>query len=274
MELEDFKRIYWMEHAHRVYGRLLGLAIIVPSAVFALRGWVSPKWRRTLFGICGLVGFQGLLGWHMVRSGLSTDIVEKQQAARVSQYRLAAHLTSAFVLYLTLLRSGLKILYPPNPSIAAIPRMRQLKFLATGLTHLLVTTAVAGAFVAGLDAGMIYNTFPNMGASFVPSDIWDARLGWKNPFENPTTAQFVHRCLAYGSVGWATTFWIYSRKMLLPPHLRLASNVIMAAVWAQGSLGLLTLLYCVPVSLASAHQAGSLVVLTACTYMLNFVKNK
>lgn len=129
----------------------------------------------------------------MVKSGLSNEIIEKKQEARVSQYRLAAHLTSAFFLYLGLIGTGLKILVPAVPPTT--PGLRQLKFLSTGMTHLILTTAVAGAFVAGMDAGLIYNTFPKMGAHYVPDDIWDPRLAWKNPFENPTTAQFIHRCL-------------------------------------------------------------------------------
>lgn len=208
----------------------------------------------------------------MVKSGLKSEIVENKEPARVSQYRLAAHLGSAFALYLGLLNTGLRILSGPmQPAIAGSP-VRRLRFLATGATHLILTTAIAGAFVAGLDAGMIYNTFPKMGANYVPDDVWDKRLSWKNPFENPATAQFVHRCLAYSAVAWATGLWVFTRRTQVPPHLKRLSNVLFGVVWAQGSLGLLTLLYCVPIPLASAHQGGSLVVLTSAAVLLSAVK--
>lgn len=273
MALDDFKRIYWMEHAHRVYGRLLGLVIIGPSVFFAARRWVSRPVGRVLFGLCGLVGFQGLLGWYMVQSGLKQELVTAKEPVRVSQYRLAAHLGSAFALYLGLLNTGLRILMPPVQQLAAGSPARRLRFAATGVSHLILTTAVAGAFVAGLDAGMIYSTFPAMGAGFVPDDIWDRRLAWRNPFENPATAQFVHRCLAYTSVAGATGLWAYARRHpQLPRHIRALANVLVGVVWAQGSLGLLTLLYVVPVPLASAHQAGSLVALTSAAVLLQSVK--
>jgi len=170
------------------------------------------------------------------------------------------------------LNTGLRVLSGPiQPALSGSP-VRKLRFLATGATHLILTTAIAGAFVAGLDAGMIYNTFPKMGANFVPDDIWEKRFSWRNPFENPATAQFVHRCLAYSAVAWATGLWVFTRRNPVPPHLKRLSNVLFGVVWAQGSLGLLTLLYCVPIPLASAHQGGSLVALTSATVLLSAVK--
>lgn len=210
----------------------------------------------------------------MVKSGLKPEIVENKEPARVSQYRLAAHLGSAFALYLGLLNTGLHILAPHGKQVlAAGTPLRRMKLLATGATHLILTTALAGAFVAGLDAGMIYNTFPKMGNSWVPDDFWEARLGWRNPFENPAAAQFIHRTLAYSSLAWASGLWVYSRRMALPRNLRLLSNLLMGVTWAQGSLGLLTLLYSVPIPLASAHQAGSLVALTSSSLLLHAVKH-
>jgi len=209
----------------------------------------------------------------MVKSGLKKEILENGEPARVSQYRLAAHLGSAFALYLGLLNTGLGILSPPVQKLVAGSPARRMKLLATGATHLILTTAIAGAFVAGLDAGMIYNTFPKMGAGYVPDDIWEGRKSWRNLTENPATVQFIHRCLAYSSVAWATGLWIFARRTPgLPPNLKRLSNVLFGAVWAQGSLGLLTLLYCVPIPLASAHQAGSLVALTSSAVLLSAAK--
>lgn len=204
----------------------------------------------------------------MVKSGLKQEIVENGEPARVSQYRLAAHLGSAFALYLGLLNTGIRIISPATVKLAAGSPVRKVKFLATGMTHLILSTALAGAFVAGLDAGMIYNTFPTMGNNFVPDDFWLKRFGWKNPFENPATAQFIHRCLAYSSVAWATGLWIYTRRTPVPLHIKRLTNVLFGVVWAQGILGLLTLLYCVPIPLASAHQGGSLVALTSSAVLL------
>ena len=110
MTLAEFKRIYWMEHAHRVYGRLLGLFVVLPATVFLAKRWTTPGMRKILLGSMGLVVFQGLLGWYMVKSGLKQEIVERGEQARVSPYRLAAHLGSAFVLYLLSLGAGIKIL--------------------------------------------------------------------------------------------------------------------------------------------------------------------
>lgn len=205
----------------------------------------------------------------MVKSGLRQEIAEKGEPARVSQYRLAAHLGSAFALYLGLLNTGMRVLMPAVERLPAGSPARRMKLLATGMTHLLLSTALAGAFVAGLDAGMIYNSFPNMGTGFVPDDIWLSSLGLRNLTENPTCVQFIHRCLAYSSVAWGTGLWVYSRRTpALPPRLRMLANVLFGVVWAQGSLGLLTLLYCVPIPLASAHQAGSLVALTSSSVLL------
>jgi cytochrome c oxidase assembly protein subunit 15 len=111
-----------------------------------------------------------------------------------------------------------------------------------------------------------------MGTNFVPDDVWNQRLSWRNPFENPTTAQFVHRCLAYSAVAWATGLWVFTRRAPVPAHLKRLSSILLGVVWAQGSLGLLTLLYSVPIPLASAHQGGSMVALTSATVLLSAVK--
>lgn len=215
----------------------------------------------------------------MVKSGLKQEIVEQGQVPRVSSYRLAAHLGSAFALYGLLVNTAINIL-SPNTTHLAHSEMKNLAVLSKfksrshGLAALTFLTALSGAFVAGLDAGWIYNTFPLMGDRIIPSDIWNSRLGWRNPFENPTCAQFNHRVLAIASVSGISALWWQARKLapILPPHIRLLTHCLMGAAWGQGLLGVSTLLLNVPIPLASAHQAGSVSVLTFALWLVNRMK--
>lgn len=206
----------------------------------------------------------------MVKSGLRQEIIEKGEVARVSQYRLAAHLTFAFTLYLVTLSAGLQILtgrVTSSTSSSTILLLRQWSRRLAGLTF---GTAITGAFVAGLDAGMIYNSFPLMGGRLIPSDIWDKRLSWKNVTENPTTVQFIHRCMAITTLGGVTILWFgVKRSASLPISIKRAMNWVAIAAYGQATLGILTLLWNVPISLASAHQAGSLAFLTSYVWFLN-----
>ena len=216
----------------------------------------------------------------MVKSGLKDEIVENGEIPRVSAYRLATHLSCAFVLYGLLTNTAINILSPNNVSLtgmngASLQMVKKFKSKAHGLAALAFITALSGAFVAGLDAGMIYNEFPTMGGGFnlVPSDIWNKRLGWRNPFENPSMAQFNHRILAVGTVLGVSGLWWKSRRIPgLPRPLRLLSNALMITVWTQGSLGVLTLLNGVPIPLASAHQACSVTLLTFALWLVNRLK--
>lgn len=126
--------------------------------------------------------------------------------------------------------------------------------------------------MAGLDAGMIYNSFPMMGDRWVPTDIWEARLGWRNLTENPTTVQFIHRYMAISTVTAVSALWLKARALPLPRPVKRAFHLMMGMAWAQGSLGLLTLLYVVPIPLASAHQAGSLALLSSFVWLINVMK--
>lgn len=213
----------------------------------------------------------------MVKSGLKKEIVEKGEVPRVSAYRLASHLGSAFVLYGLLTNTAINILSPNQPSVhaSATRLIKKFKSRAHGLAALTFFTAISGAFVAGLDAGLIYNEFPTMGGGmkFIPSDLWDDRLGLRNFFENPTCVQFNHRILAMSTVTGISALWLQSRKIpMLPKHLRLLANALMITAWTQGSLGVLTLLNHVPIPLASAHQAGSVTLLTFALWLVNRLK--
>lgn len=217
----------------------------------------------------------------MVKSGLKSEIVENREVPRVSAYRLASHLGSAFVLYGLLTNTAINILSPPTTTSSGVNNqatmnlIKKFKSKAHGLAALAFFTALSGAFVAGLDAGLIYNEFPTMGGGmrFIPTDIWDPKLGLRNPFENPTCAQFNHRILAISTVTGISALWYQSRKIpILPKSIRLLSNALMIAAWTQGSLGVLTLLNNVPIPLASAHQAGSVTLMTFALWLVNRLK--
>ena len=217
----------------------------------------------------------------MVKSGLKSEIIENREVPRVSAYRLAAHLGSAFVLYGLLTNTAINILSPNQSSIilassngSTLKMIQKFKSKAHGLAALTFFTALSGAFVAGLDAGLIYNEFPTMGGNVIPSDIWNEKLGMRNPFENPACAQFNHRVLAIATVSGISALWLQSRNMIkiLPRPIRLLSNALMITAWSQGTLGVLTLLNNVPIPLASAHQAGSVTVLTFALWLVNRLK--
>jgi cytochrome c oxidase assembly protein subunit 15 len=225
MNVDDFKEIFYMEWGHRVLGRVIGAAFVLPLAYFALRRRLSPGLPLRLSGLAILLGAQGVLGWYMVKSGLEDAILTTPGAVpRVSQYRLAAHLGAALVLYAGMFYTGLGLLkdfayarrgawaglappladtwlHAPPGAGRALRAFRMHGALLTGLVFL---TAFSGAFVAGLDAGLLYNEFPLMGGRLHPPAadlVAPAYSGpggaqpWRNVFENPTTVQFDHRVL-------------------------------------------------------------------------------
>lgn len=292
--LEEFKNIFYMEWGHRILGRVIGIAFIAPLAYFAFRKKLSPSMPAKLTGMASLIGFQGVLGWYMVKSGLEDSIMDTPGGVpRVSQYRLAAHLGTALVLYGGMLGTGLAVIqdwkYARSgawsgsktvswETVLSNPIIKSFTRKSRALTALVFLTALSGAFVAGLDAGLLYNEFPLMGGSIAPpvdelfspayakaadgSDTW-----WRNIFENPTTVQFDHRLLAMTTYVSTCLLYFHSRRnavrSLLPPTARrsMAAAFLMANV--QVMLGLATLLYLVPVPVAAAHQAGSVALLSS-----------
>ncbi|KAK3674015.1 Cytochrome c oxidase assembly protein cox15 [Recurvomyces mirabilis] len=289
MNLEEFKQIYWMEWGHRLWGRVVGLTFLVPTAYFMIRRRVSPHMARRLVGICGLIGFQGLIGWWMVKSGLKDDLLETGSHPRVSQYRLATHLGTAFVAYLAMLWNGLQILREhklvkdPEAGMKLLstlqrPELTFLRRYVGALTGLIFLTALSGALVAGLDAGLVYNNFPWMGQGLLPPkrEMLDpfyshtpdhGDLIWRNMLENPVLAQLDHRILATSTFTAVMALWGYSRfsptvRTLLPKSGRAGVLGLVHLVSIQVTLGITTLWYLVPTPLASAHQAGALALLT------------
>jgi cytochrome c oxidase assembly protein subunit 15 len=286
MTLGQFKHIYFWEYLHRLWGRLIGFAFLLPFLWFAIRGQVSRRLIAPLAGLFVLGGLQGALGWWMVESGLETRI-------EVSQYRLAAHLAMAVAIYLAMLWVALGLVWPkpsapphprssfPRPStssgresnaVAVDPRFRggdekeMHRGLFTGaslVTCLIFVTLVAGAFVAGTRAGYLDNTFPLMEGQFVPPDYWHLTPLWRNWFENLTTVQFDHRVLAESTWVVIAALWFASLRAALTPGQRWALHALFFFACLQLALGITTLLTVVWLPVAAAHQAGALCLLTS-----------
>ncbi|MGD8840293.1 MAG: COX15/CtaA family protein [Gammaproteobacteria bacterium] len=262
MTLAGFKKIFWFEYSHRMLGRLIGIVFLLPFAWLWLRGRIKPKLVPRLAIIFVLGGLQGLLGWYMVKSGLVSD-------PRVSQYRLTAHLLSALLIYGFILWTVLNLAFPGSYRRLAESSVPGWRKLALVLLFLLVVTISSGGFVAGLDAGLIYNTFPLMGGSLVPEGIGALQPWYLNPFENMVTVQFNHRWLALFTALLLLVWYLRGRSRFEDPAISRSFKLVGMMVIIQVSLGISTLLMQVPVSLGVLHQAGALLLLSALLYNLH-----
>ncbi|RWS16622.1 cytochrome c oxidase assembly protein COX15-like protein, partial [Dinothrombium tinctorium] len=271
MTIDEFKKIWYMEYIHRMLGRNIGAVFFIPAAYFWYKKWFTKSMKKRVFAFGGLLLFQGLLGWYMVKSGLEDETATKYADPRVSHYRLAAHLGTAFVFYSLLLWSGLSHILPAQQA-PVTPKMITFRRLAHTTKGLVFLTALSGAMVAGLEAGLIYNSFPKMADRWIPSDLFAQSPLWKNFFENSTTVQFDHRLLGEIAFCAVTGCWLYSRRLPLNPRMRLAVNCFMGAACLQISLGIATLLLYVPKSLAAMHQAGALTVLSTAVWLTHELK--
>jgi cytochrome c oxidase assembly protein subunit 15 len=253
MTLGEYKAIYWWEFVHRLWGRIIGIAFAVPLAVFLLRRRIGRGLAPWLTLLLGLGAAQGALGWYMVASGLS-------ERTDVSQYRLAAHFGLAVALYAAVFSTALTLVRPAPEAEHQGARLRPWVIATLVLVGV---TMVAGAFVAGLNAGFIYNSFPWMGEGLAPPDYRDGGAGfWTNAFENPAAAQLHHRLLAAASLASILALWWAGRRLSLPAPARAALGGFALAGLAQFALGILTLLMVVPVPLAALHQAGAMLTLS------------
>ena len=257
MSLADFKTIFLWEYLHRLWGRLIGFVYLLPFLYFLARGRISRRLAWPLTGIFALGGAQGALGWWMVESGLADRI-------EVSQYRLTAHLALALAIYAATLWTALGLLTPtPAPADQRGRKTAGLRRGAEAVLAFVSLTIVAGGFVAGLNAGLTYNTFPLMDGRFVPEGYAQLSPFIRNWFENVAAVQFDHRVLAMGTVAAVGALWIAARQAPLPASVRLALHALLAMALAQVTLGISTLLLVVPVPLAATHQAGAALLLTA-----------
>ena len=259
MSLAQFKTIYWWEWAHRLLGRLIGVAFLLPFLWFLWRGWVEPALRAPLWFIFGLGALQGGVGWWMVASGLA-DRVE------VSQYRLATHLVLACVIYAALIWTAQRLNERrplPAPLSEEDRAGARLRFTATSLLVLLLAQMYLGALVAGLRAGTIYNTWPLIDGALVPRGLFFDSPLWRNFFENALTVQFDHRMLAYAIFILALWHALDVARTVKSGPARPGAFVLAASVVLQVALGVATLLLQVPLPVALAHQALAMLVLTA-----------
>jgi cytochrome c oxidase assembly protein subunit 15 len=252
MTLSEFKGIFWWEYSHRLLGRLIGAAFFVPLVWFALRGQIDRGLLPRLAAIFVLGGLQGALGWYMVQSGLVDD-------PRVSQLRLAAHLGLAAAIYAAILWTALDLL-APRAADAAPASLRRISF---AITAIVFTMMLSGALVAGIHAGLAYNTFPLMSGHLLPPEAFVLDPWYRNFFSNTATVQFDHRLIAWILALVVPWFWLRARRERLAPRARLYSHLLLAALVVQITLGIATLLLVVPVPLAAAHQAGALALFTA-----------
>jgi cytochrome c oxidase assembly protein subunit 15 len=248
MELGDFKFIYWWEWAHRFLGRFIGVAFALPLIYFAVTRKIESRLWPRLLALFVLGGAQGALGWYMVSSGLIDRI-------DVSQYRLAAHLTLAALIFSAIIwvakGVGARRHYPSSTD----------DWFALLLVVLILLQIAAGGFVAGLDAGQGYATWPKMDGQWIPTGLMATAPGWRNFFENAMTVQFDHRIMAY--------FILLAAIIHAWRSFTLPAMVLAYAVFTQACLGVLTLLLHVPLAVALVHQAGAMIVLTAAVWNLH-----
>jgi len=252
MTLPEFKTIFWWEWSHRLLGRVIGMVYLLPFLLFLWRGGLSGELKRRLWFIFGLGALQGAVGWWMVASGLS-------ERTEVSQYRLATHLLLALLIFAaivwTLRRLG------ERTTLVAPSR---LKITSAALLTLTFVQLYLGALVAGLRAGLVYNTWPAIDGAFIPSAqrLWFETPWWRNLFENTLTVQFEHRMTAYALFALAIVHAFDAIRVRAPSAVVKGAFWLAAAVALQALLGILTLLNQVPILLALSHQAVALVVLT------------
>ena len=248
--LPDFKRLYLWEWFHRILARVAGLVIAVPFFYLLARGAIPRSLLLRLGSLPILVLGQGVLGWYMVQSGLS-------ERTSVSQYRLVAHLALALLIYVVAAWTLLRDMRPPDSDPAG-----RRDGVALGLAALVVLTILSGGFVAGTDAGHMFNTFPLMGGRVVPPSYWALDPAWRNWFENPVAIQFNHRALAMVVLVAALVAWArYGRRRRDRAGYD-AWRLVPGAVVTQVLLGIATLLLVVPIWLAVIHQLMAVVLLT------------
>lgn len=252
MSLADFKGIFWWEWTHRLLGRLIGVVFFVPFVWFAWRGAIARAQVPRMIVLFLLGGLQGFVGWWMVASGFEDRV-------SVSQYRLAIHLGVALILFAAILWTAFEYLRPKPANARPAP------FANWGLAFagLIYVQMLLGAIVAGLHAGLVYNTWPDMDGMFIPYGVMFWKPWYLNFFENAALAQFDHRMVAYTVLIAAFALYLRGRRAKLDGAARSSAEYMLAIVGVQIVLGVLTLLNQVPTALAAAHQATAVALLAA-----------
>lgn len=253
MTLERFKSIYLMEYSHRLLARAAGLVFAVPFAFFLFKRLIDRSMIPKLTLVALLWAVQGFLGWYMVASGLVRE-------PRVSHLRLTAHLLAACALYAVMLSAALDLLRPADAAGTRRPWLCALSRLLVGLSFLAIAS---GGLVAGLRAGLAFNTFPLIGGYWVPPYLLELRPVARNFFESQLTVQYDHRVLAALLALGTLAGWLGGLRSRLPRRAMTALHVLAGLLAAQAALGAFALLYRVPVALGAAHQGVALLVLGA-----------
>ena len=260
MTLSEFKTIYFWEYLHRLWARLVGLVIAVIFVYFLIRGGLSKKLNWRLATLLLLTAGQGALGWFMVMSGLAdrTD---------VSQYRLAAHLGLALVIYVVAIWTAADLFWTNAGRTASSTELDRFRKTTGWVTVLVFVTAMLGAFVAGLDGGRVYNTFPLMDGRLLPRGYFSFAPWWKNAFENVIAVQFNHRWIAVGTFGAIVYVWLRGLNMSLGRQAQRWLHALPVVGLVQILLGVGTLVMVVPIGLAALHQAGAVLLLTVTLFL-------
>ncbi len=252
MNLSEFKSIFWLEFIHRIAGRVTSLLYFIPLIFFFMKGEIERRDSMIYLLAAVLLAGQGLMGWYMVKSGLVLD-------PRVSHYRLSGHLILAVLLYAILFWQLMKdrfdiMLLPTGAKVSSLSCLCIISII------LLLVQIAFGAFVAGLDAGLVYNSFPMMGDGFVPHEVSETSMSIAS-FSEPIFIQFVHRMIAYGLFVLISIFCICGMR-LRNNHFSRVMLYVFAALSLQLLVGVLTLLCNVPISLALLHQFGAVFLLS------------
>ena len=264
MTVEGFKSIFWLEFFHRFWGRIIGVSFMVPFFYFLLKGKLEPGLAPKLMLMFLLGGAQGVLGWFMVKSGLIDQ-------PNVSQYRLTAHLGLAILIYTYMFWVALGLL---RDRVSGFPKDGKGLERLTAITVIWVClTMLAGALVAGLDAGFTYNTFPLMDGKFFPEGLFQLSPIFLNFFENLTTVQFNHRVMAKVLMVLGALLWWQACRQITSNYARWPFDLFAALLIIQFGLGIATILLVVPLFLAVAHQAVAFLLLTTGLLALHRLRN-
>lgn len=262
MDLAGFQDIFWLEYIHRLWGRLIGAAFLLPFLLFLLQGKVGWRDVPRLLLLFLLGAAQGGVGWLMVQSGL----VDRPE---VSHLRLAAHLGMALLIFMALLWNGLKFRQEALPTTYFSRTQGEDMLPRLWLVLLLVCVTIpAGALVAGLHAGLVYNSFPLMNGDVIPPEAFTLSPWWLNMIDNHALVQFDHRVLALSV--WLASLWTWwkGRDLRLGPALRVAAGLVPLLATVQVGLGIATLLLSVPLPLAVLHQANAFLLAAAAVWAM------
>lgn len=272
--LEDFKSIFWWEYIHRLVGRLIGIVFIIPFLYFYFKNMLSPS-MMTKCGVIFLLGaFQGFLGWFMVKSGLVKE-------PAVSHFRLAAHLLTAFLTFGYTFWVALDIVFLKTAAKvqSLIPMVtgtnnpnNSFRYLVITLFSVILLQIIYGAFVAGLRAGYVFNTFPMMGDYWIPPAVTALTPIWKNFTEGIAGVQFFHRMLAMVIALLTGVLWFRTKKHYSGTALKKVIDLLALIVLLQIVLGILTLVYSVPIVLAVAHQTIAFVLFAGILFVLHRIR--